>query len=73
MSLDISLETQEILAQNAKARGLEIEAYLRWLMAANRDEFVASVEEGLRDVDARRLQPTREALASLGTKLVLPR
>jgi len=73
MSLDISLETQEILAQNAKAQGLEIEAYLRWLMAANRDEFVASVEEGLRDVDARRLQPTREALASLGTKLVLPR
>ena len=73
MSLDISLETQEILAQNARAQGLEIEPYLRWLMAANRDEFVACIEEGLRDLEAGRLQPAREALATLGTKLGLPR
>lgn len=69
MSLEISAETEAQLLQNARAQGLEVEDYLRWLMAEEQADFISSVEEGLRDVDAGRIHPARQALSDLGSKL----
>lgn len=72
MPLGISAETQEMLTRNAEAQGLDVETYLRRLIAAAEADFVSIVEEGLRDVKAGRIRPAREAFAELGTKLGFP-
>jgi hypothetical protein len=71
--LEISPETEAQLLENARAQGLNVEAYLRWLMAEEQAEFISTVEEGLRDVDAGQLHPARQALSELGTKLGVSR
>ena len=68
MSLEISTKTEAQLLQNARAQGLDVEDYLRWLMAEEQAEFILSVEEGLRDVDAGCIRPARQALDDLGSK-----
>lgn len=72
MPLEISAETQEMLTRNTQAQGLDVETYLRRLIAAEEADFASLVEEGLRDVKAGRIRPAREALAELGTKLGFP-
>lgn len=73
MPLEISAETQAILARNAEAQGLDVETYLRRLIAAEEADFISSVEEGLQDVKTGRVRPAREALVELGSKLGFPR
>jgi predicted transcriptional regulator len=71
MTLEISEETKVRVLANARAQGLEVDDYLRWLMVAaeEQSDFVFAVEEGLADVEAGRVRPAREALSQLGAKL----
>jgi len=71
MTLEISEETRDRVLANARAQGLDVDDYVRRLMqeAERQSEFVSAVEEGLRDVEAGRVRPAREALNQLGTKL----
>ena len=71
MTLEISEETKVRVLANARARGLEVDDYLRRLMleAEEQSDFVSAVEEGLADVEAGRVRPMREALSQLGAKL----
>ena len=71
MTLEISEETKVRVLANARARGLEVDDYLRRLMleAEAQSNFVSAVEEGLADVEAGRVRPMREALSQLGAKL----
>jgi hypothetical protein len=69
MSLEISSQTESRLIENARALGLSVEAYLQQLMGAEEQEFIAAVEEGLRDVEEGRVKPARTALPGLGKKL----
>ena len=69
MSFEISVETHAMILRNAAAQGMDVDTYLRALMAGDADEFVAAVNAGLSDIDAGRVRPAREALAELGAKL----
>jgi predicted transcriptional regulator len=71
MTLEISEETKVRVLANARARGLEVDDYLRRLMleAEEQSDFVSAVEAGLADVEAGRVRPMREALSQLGAKL----
>jgi predicted transcriptional regulator len=71
MTLEISEETKVRVLANARARGLEVDDYLRRLMleAEAQSNIVSAVEEGLADVEAGRVRPMREALSQLGAKL----
>ncbi|HEX6881700.1 MAG TPA: hypothetical protein VF135_15115 [Terriglobales bacterium] len=69
MGLQLSSETEQQVLRNARAQGLEVEDYLRWLMAEEQVDFIAAVEQGLSDVDGGRVRPAREALLELGSKL----
>ena len=71
MTLEISEETKVRVLANARARGLDVDDYLRRLMldAEEQSDFVSAVEEGLADVEAGRVRPMREALSQLGAKL----
>ena len=62
MSLQISSETEQQLLQNARAQGLEVEDYLRWLMAEEQADFIAAVEQGLREVETGRVRPARPGI-----------
>ena len=75
MTLEVSEETKLRVIANARAQGLEVDDYLRRLMleAEQQSDFVSAVEEGLGDVEARRVRPAREALSQLGAKLGFPR
>ena len=75
MTLEISEETKVRVLANARAQGLEVDDYLRRLMleAEEQSDFVPAVEEGLADVEGRRIHPAREALSQLGAKLGLSR
>jgi hypothetical protein len=74
VSLEISEETKVRVLANARARGLEVDDYLRRLMleAEEQSDFVSAIEEGLADVEGVRVRPMREALSQLGAKLGFP-
>jgi hypothetical protein len=74
VSLEISEETRVRVLANARARGLEVDDYLRRLMleAEEQSDFVSAIEEGLADVEGVRVRPMREALGQLGAKLGFP-
>lgn len=71
MNLEVSTQTGAQVLDNARAQGMSVDDYLQQLMAETVEEqaFVAAVEEGLRDEEAGRVRPAREALAELGAKL----
>jgi hypothetical protein len=68
MNLDISRKIREQLLQNAHAHGLSIDGYLQLIMEEQQREFIAAVEEGVRDMQEGKVRPAREALTDLGKK-----
>ena len=76
MSLDVSADTKAQVLAKAQAQGLSVDDYLKQLMLEaeeDEQEFVAAVEQGLRDLEEGRVHPARAALAELGAKLGLSR
>jgi predicted transcriptional regulator len=71
MNMEISEDTKVRMLANARAKGLDVDDYLRRLMleAEEQSDFVSAVEEGLADIEAGRVRPAREALGQLGAKL----
>ena len=71
MNLEISDETKARVLASARAKGLEVDDYLRRLMleAEEQSDFVSAMEGGLADVEGGRVRLMREALSQLGAKL----
>lgn len=70
MSPTVSAETEAQAIANAESMGVSVDVYIsRLLEAADERAFIEAAEQGLADVEAGRVQPTRQALTQLADKL----